>query len=186
MWRTPTTESRYSFYRIGWVNPESERTTEIKFPPWVRFELTTSSSTVQRVTTELSPLSVHRPDTKFYNWVIRQAKVVCRRSVKLWLRKEHCLLRHNMSSHISALSIQVLRTHLLASEARRAVNNLIQKAVRVLKRVFKVMNNILSLHLSSFFVANKRFNIALPDNLMTFMLSHIAHVLDQQVFVFMV
>ena len=35
MWRTPANESRYSFYRIGWVNPESERTTEIKFPPWV-------------------------------------------------------------------------------------------------------------------------------------------------------
>ena len=57
MWRTPAIESRYSFYRNGWVNPESERTTEIKFPAWVRFESTTSWSTVQRVTTELSPLS---------------------------------------------------------------------------------------------------------------------------------
>ena len=56
MWRTPANESRYSFYRIGWVNPESERTTEIKFPPWVGFEPTTSWSTVQRVTIELSPL----------------------------------------------------------------------------------------------------------------------------------
>ena len=35
--RTPATESRYSFYRIGWVNPESERTTAIKFPSWVEF-----------------------------------------------------------------------------------------------------------------------------------------------------
>ena len=42
---------------MGWVNPESERTTEIKFPPSVGFELTISWSTVQRVTTELSPLS---------------------------------------------------------------------------------------------------------------------------------
>ena len=60
MWRTPANESRYSFYRSGWVNPESERTTEIKFPPWVGFEPTTSWSTVQRVTTELSPLSITR------------------------------------------------------------------------------------------------------------------------------
>ena len=29
-------------YRMGCVNPESERTTEIKFPPWVGFEPTTS------------------------------------------------------------------------------------------------------------------------------------------------
>ena len=56
MWRTPATESQYSFYRMGWVNPESERTTEIKFPSWVGFVPTTSWSTVQRVTTELSPL----------------------------------------------------------------------------------------------------------------------------------
>ena len=46
-----------SFYRMGWVNPESKPTTEIKFPPLVGFEPTTSWSTVQRVTTELSPLS---------------------------------------------------------------------------------------------------------------------------------
>ena len=32
----------YSFYRMGRVNSESERTTEIKFPPWVGFEPTTS------------------------------------------------------------------------------------------------------------------------------------------------
>ena len=38
----PATERRYSFYRMGRVNPESERTTEIKFPPWVGFEPTTS------------------------------------------------------------------------------------------------------------------------------------------------
>ena len=31
MWRTQATESRYSFYRMGWVNPESERTTEFNF-----------------------------------------------------------------------------------------------------------------------------------------------------------
>ena len=43
----PATESRYSFYRMGWVNPESA--TEIKFPPWVGFEPTTSWSTFQRV-----------------------------------------------------------------------------------------------------------------------------------------
>ena len=42
MCRTPATESRYSLDRLGQVNPESERTTEIKFPPWVGFELTTS------------------------------------------------------------------------------------------------------------------------------------------------
>ena len=38
MWSTPATESRYSFYRMGWVNPESERTTEIKFyaVSWIR------------------------------------------------------------------------------------------------------------------------------------------------------
>ena len=29
-------------YRMGCVNPESERTTEINFSPWVRFEPTTS------------------------------------------------------------------------------------------------------------------------------------------------
>ena len=58
MWRTLATESQYSFYRMGWVNPESERMTEIKFPPWVGFEPTTSWSTVQRVTTELSLLSI--------------------------------------------------------------------------------------------------------------------------------
>ena len=28
---TPANKSRYSFYRMGWVNPESERTTKIKF-----------------------------------------------------------------------------------------------------------------------------------------------------------
>ena len=27
MWRTPATESQYLFYRMGWVNPESESTT---------------------------------------------------------------------------------------------------------------------------------------------------------------
>ena len=27
----PATESRYSFYRMSWLKPESERTTEIKF-----------------------------------------------------------------------------------------------------------------------------------------------------------
>ena len=58
MWKTLATESQYSFYRMDWVNPESERTTEVKFPPWVGFEPTTSWSTVQRVTTELSPLSM--------------------------------------------------------------------------------------------------------------------------------
>ena len=42
MWRTLATESRYLFYRMGWVNPESDRTTEIKFPPWVGFESATS------------------------------------------------------------------------------------------------------------------------------------------------
>ena len=57
MWRISASESRYSFYQMGWVNPESEGTTEIKFPPWVEFEPTTSWSTVQRVTTELTPLS---------------------------------------------------------------------------------------------------------------------------------
>ena len=31
MRRTPTIESRYSLYQIGWLNPESERTTEINF-----------------------------------------------------------------------------------------------------------------------------------------------------------
>ena len=36
----PTAERRYAFYRI--VNPESECTTEIIFPPWVEFEPTTS------------------------------------------------------------------------------------------------------------------------------------------------
>ena len=40
-----------------WLNPESERTTEIKFPPCVGFEPTTAWSTAQRVTTEPSPLS---------------------------------------------------------------------------------------------------------------------------------
>ena len=39
IWRTPATESRYSFYRMG---PESERMIEIKFPLWVGFEPTTS------------------------------------------------------------------------------------------------------------------------------------------------
>ena len=29
MWRTQATASRYSFYRMGWVNPESESTSEI-------------------------------------------------------------------------------------------------------------------------------------------------------------
>ena len=47
MWRTPATESRYSFYQMYWVNPKSERTTEIKFPPCVGFEPTTSWSIVQ-------------------------------------------------------------------------------------------------------------------------------------------
>ena len=47
-------------FRMGWVNPESERMTEIKFPPWVGFEPTTSWSTVQRFTIELSSLSYHR------------------------------------------------------------------------------------------------------------------------------
>ena len=37
----------------GLRNPESDRTTEIKFPPWVGFEPTTSQSTVQRVITAL-------------------------------------------------------------------------------------------------------------------------------------
>ena len=57
MWRTLAIESRYSFYRMGWVNSKSERMTEITFPPWVGFEFTTSWSTVQRATTERSPLS---------------------------------------------------------------------------------------------------------------------------------
>ena len=56
MWRTPATESWYSFYQMGWVNSESERTAEINFR--VGFEPTTSWSTVQRVTTELPPLSL--------------------------------------------------------------------------------------------------------------------------------
>ena len=51
-------ESRYSFYRIRRVNPESERTTEIYFLSWVGFEPTTSWSTVQRVIAESLPLSV--------------------------------------------------------------------------------------------------------------------------------
>ena len=55
--RTPAIEGQYSFYRMGWLIPESEHTTEIKFPPCVRFEPTTSWSTVQFVTTELPPLS---------------------------------------------------------------------------------------------------------------------------------
>ena len=58
MWRTPATESRYSFYRIGWLNPERKRTTEVLFQPWVGFEPTTSWSTVQHITTELSPPSI--------------------------------------------------------------------------------------------------------------------------------
>ena len=57
MWRIPATESRYSFYRMSWVNPNSEHTTEMEYLPWVGFEPTTSCSTVQRVTTELSSFS---------------------------------------------------------------------------------------------------------------------------------
>ena len=45
-------------YRMGWVNPKSERTTEIKCTPCVRFEPTISWSTVQHVTTELSLLPI--------------------------------------------------------------------------------------------------------------------------------
>ena len=55
IWRTPAIESRYSFYRMGWVNPESERKAEILFLVWVGFEPTTSWSTVQL--SKLSPLS---------------------------------------------------------------------------------------------------------------------------------
>ena len=64
MLRTPATESRYSFYRMGRVNPENERTTEIKFPPWMEFEPTTSWSTVQRFTIEQSPLVLVMEITK--------------------------------------------------------------------------------------------------------------------------
>ena len=31
LWRTLATKNRYSFYRMGWINPESEHTTEINF-----------------------------------------------------------------------------------------------------------------------------------------------------------
>ena len=45
------------FTKMGWVNLESERMTDILFLPWVGFKPTTSWLTVQRVATELSLLS---------------------------------------------------------------------------------------------------------------------------------
>ena len=55
---------------MGWVNSESEHTTEIKFSSWVGFEPTISWSTVQRVTTELSPLSFFWSALKDYYIII--------------------------------------------------------------------------------------------------------------------
>ena len=72
MRRIPATDSQYSFHRIGGVNPESERTTEIKFPPWVWFEPGTSWSTAQRVNTELSPFS-------------KQTDIQTERQTDIWL-----------------------------------------------------------------------------------------------------
>ena len=61
---------------MGRVNPESERKKEVKFPPWVGFEPTTSWSTVQRVTTELSPLP------KLEAWLAALWSYTCRK--RLW------------------------------------------------------------------------------------------------------
>ena len=53
---------------------------------------------------------VHRPDMKFYNSAIRQAKVVCRRSEKLWWKEKLTVYRRDAYR-----------------DARRAVSNLIRK-----------------------------------------------------------
>ena len=66
MLRTAATESRYSFYRIGWVNPEIECTIQINFCQW--FERTTSWSTGQRLTAELTPLTVTPLQSILWPW----------------------------------------------------------------------------------------------------------------------
>ena len=78
MWRTPATESRYSFYRIGWVNLESERTTEIKFPlGGIRTHnlLIDSPACYRWAITALCCLEWHTPGTKItllrtYFWML--------------------------------------------------------------------------------------------------------------------
>ena len=49
------TEGQYSFYRMGWVNSESQRMTEIKFSAWVGIEPTNYWSIVNVLS-----LSYHR------------------------------------------------------------------------------------------------------------------------------
>ena len=64
MWKTQATESRYSFYRIGRVNPESERTTEINFCHWWNL-----NQQYFHLQSSVLPLSFTLPKLPLYCWI---------------------------------------------------------------------------------------------------------------------
>ena len=97
-WRTPVIESWYSLYRMGWVMPKSERTTEINF----RRGLNSNPQPAdQCLTTRPSPLQCishcshieHQEYRQFYTYLRLQlavdiATIYCR-MCRMWQALSH-------------------------------------------------------------------------------------------------
>ena len=76
MWRTPATESRHSLYRIGWVNPGNERTTEIYFCRGLGLN-------PQRRDRQFSVLPLHHNRSKLFSQIINYILIKYKEPVQL-------------------------------------------------------------------------------------------------------
>ena len=146
MWRTPANESRYSFYRMGWVNPESERTTEINF----RRGWDSNPQPLDRQSSVL-PLSYHRPLYRGFcsllsapPFIIFSIKLVSMILILSYLILSHIILSYLVSSYL-IISIHHFRRNatrcIVADCYRRCVCPCVCVCVRVCVRVYAELVN---------------------------------------------